>query len=56
MTIGPVVFKIFNPKHLKIVRKRIFGKTAFKNKNIKLREVQHDKIITIIEDHNFTSI
>ena len=38
MTIGRVVFKVFTPKHLKIVREIIFGKTAFKNKNIKLRE------------------
>ena len=29
ITIGPAVSKTLNPKHLKIIRKTMFGKTAF---------------------------
>ena len=50
MTIGTAVFKIFSPKHLKIVWEAIFRKPAFRNKNIKSWESQHNKIIKVIED------
>ena len=50
MTIGTAAFKIFSPKHLKIVWEAIFRKPAFRNKNIKSWESQHNKIIKVIED------
>ena len=45
MTIGPVVFKIFNPKHLKMSEKQYSGKWHSKTKTLNYEKVNMIKLV-----------